>query len=405
MVSDTIRDLLEQAGIRINGPNPWDIRVHDKRWFGRVVREKNLGLGESYMDGWWECGQPDEMICRLLRSGLEDKVRGSLRHQLRLLPAVLFNLQSRARARKIAERHYNLGNDLFFSFLDSYNQYSCGYFQDTDDLNRAQEKKLELTCRKLNLNASDHLLDIGCGWGGLAKYAAERFGCTVTAVNISAEQLEYAKKFCRGLPVHFQDCDYRATEGRFDKIVSVGMFEHVGQKNYRAFMKTVRRCLKEEGIFLLHTIGGNTSRTGCDPWITRYIFPNGMLPSTAQIAKAAENLFVIEDWHNLGLHYDRTLMAWNRNFQKAWSRLEKKYDGRFKRMWEYYLLSCAGAFRARSIQLWQIVMTPYSMGRPHPSLPRARSKILRLRLWMPWIRGILGFCNSRFNSKVTYYEG
>jgi len=366
MVSDTIRDLLEHAGIRINGPNPWDIQVHDARWFGRVVREKNLGLGESYMDGWWECGQPDEMICRLLCSGLEDKVRVGLRYQLRLLPAVLFNLQSSSRARKIAEHHYDLGNDLFFSFLDPYNQYSCGYFQDTDDLNRAQEKKLELTCKKLNLNASDHLLDIGCGWGGLAKYAAERFGCTVTGVNISTEQLEYAKKFCRGLPVHFQDCDYRAIEGHFDKIVSVGMFEHVGQKNYRAFMKKVRRCLKDEGIFLLHTIGGNTSRIGCDPWITRYIFPNGMLPSTAQISRAVENLFVIEGWHNLGPHYDRTLMAWNRNFQKAWPRLEKKFNGRFKRMWEYYLLSCAGAFRARSIQVWQIVMTPYGVGASQP---------------------------------------
>jgi len=188
----------------------------------------------------------------------------------------------------------------------------------------------------------------------------------VTAVNISREQLGFARQFCRDLPVRFQDCDYRAIQGRFDKVVSVGMFEHVGRKNYRTYMKVVRRCLKDDGIFLLHTIGGNASRTGCDPWITRYIFPNGMLPSTAQIARAVEGLFVIEDLHNLGPHYDRTLMAWNANFQKAWPTLSEKYDERFKRMWEYYLLSCAGAFRARNIQVWQVVMTPFGVGAPQP---------------------------------------
>jgi len=366
MLTETVQELFQKAGIRIDGTDAWDIRVHSARFYTRAVREKNLGLGESYMDGWWDCGQVDEMICRLLKSDLQDRIRGSLRYQLRLLPAVLFNLQSRARARRIAKHHYNFGNDLFFSFLDPFNQYSCAYFQDVSDLNKAQEKKLELICGKLDLRPSDHLLDIGCGWGGLARYAAERVGCAVTGVNISSEQLEYARNFCRELPVTFLDCDYRAIAGRFDKIVSVGMFEHVGQKNYRIFMETIRRCLKEDGIFLLHTIGRNTSGAGCDPWITKYIFPNGMLPSVAQIAKAAEGLFVIEDWHNIGPHYDRTLMAWNRNFQAAWPRLKGRYDERFKRMWEYYLLSCAGAFRARSNQVWQVVMTPQGDDAPQP---------------------------------------
>jgi cyclopropane-fatty-acyl-phospholipid synthase len=366
MIADTLRGLLKQAGIEIDGPNPWDIRVHDQRWYSRLIRDKNLGLGESYMDGWWDCAQIDEMVCRLLGGGLEDKVRGNVTYLVRLLPAILFNLQSRSRARIIAERHYDLGNELFFAFLDQYRQYSCGYFQNTDDLDRAQQNKLELICRKLNLSASDHLLDVGCGWGGLARYAAERFGCTVTAVNISREQLRYARDFCQGLPVQFQDRDYRTIDGRFDKIVSVGMFEHVGCKNYRTFMKVIRRCLEGGGIFLLHTIGGNTSRSGCDPWINRYIFPNGMLPSTAQIAQAAEGLFVIEDWHNLCPHYDRTLLAWNANFQKAWPQLKSRYDERFKRMWEYYLLSCAGAFRARNNQVWQIVMTPHGIGAAQP---------------------------------------
>ncbi len=366
IISDAIRELLSDAGIGVNGTNPWDIQIKDERWYGRVWRDNSLGLGESYMDGWWDCQRTDEMICRLLRSGIEEKIKGNLSYLIRFLPAVLFNLQSTARARMISDRHYDLGNNLFLSFLDPYNQYSCGYFKETLDLDRAQQNKLALICAKLNLQASDNVLDIGCGWGGFAKYAAEHYGCTVTAVNISQEQLRYARKFCNGLPVHFMDCDYRSIKGRFDKIVSVGMFEHVGRKNYREFMKVVHRCLKNGGAFLLHTIGGNISKVGCDAWVTRYIFPNGMLPSIAQIGKAAEGLFVIEDWHNLGPHYDKTLMAWHDRFQKAWPELKEIYDTRFKRMWEYYLLSSAGAFRARNIQVWQIVMTKSGGGTQQP---------------------------------------
>jgi cyclopropane-fatty-acyl-phospholipid synthase len=361
-----LKKMFASAGIAVNGVRPWDIRVHDDRFYQRVLRDKNLGLGEAYMEGWWDCSRPDEMIYRLLCSDIVEKSRKSLQYLVRFLPAILLNLQSRSRAPVVARRHYDLDNELFFSFLDPYHQYSCGYFENTDNLAEAQQNKLALLCAKLNLDASDHVLDIGCGWGGFAKYAAERFGCRVTAVNISQEQLRYARDFCKGLPVYFEDRDYRAIEGKFDKIVSVGMFEHVGRKNYHTFMKVVHRCLKDDGIFLLQTIGNNKSRTGCDPWITRYIFPNGMLPSTTQIGKAAERLFVIEDWHNLGPHYDKTLVAWNHNFQQAWPKLKNRYDTKFKHMWEYYLLSCAGAFRARNIQLWQIVMTRYGAGTPQP---------------------------------------
>jgi cyclopropane-fatty-acyl-phospholipid synthase len=367
MIQTTLCNLLQQAGITVNGPNPWDIQVHDDRWYGRVIRERSLGLGESYLDGWWDCERLDEMFCRLLRSGLEKKVRSSLRHLLHFLPGILCNLQSVKRSRIIAERHYDLGNDLFFSFLDTCKQYSCGFFQATDDLDQAQQNKLSLISKKLHLSPGDHVLDIGCGWGGLARYAAEKHGCRVTAVNISKQQLEYARKLCAGLPVELLNQDYRSIQGAFDKIVSVGMFEHVGRKNYPTFMCVVHNCLKDDGVFLLQTIGSNVSTFGCDPWISKYIFPNGMLPSIAQIARAAEKLFVIEDLHNLGPHYDKTLMAWNRNFQQAWPRLREKYDERFKRMWEYYLQSCAGAFRARDIQVWQIVMTKHGTGTAQPS--------------------------------------
>lgn len=366
MLARKFSEMLEPAGIRIDGTDPWDIQVHDRRWFRRILREKNLGLGESYMDGWWDCPRLDELFYRLLKSGMEDRIRGGLLYLGRLLPGNLLNLQSKSRSRVVAEKHYDLGNDLFLSFLDSHQQYSCGYFQVTDDLEEAQRRKLQLIAEKLDLSPGDHLLDIGCGWGGLARYAAQHYGCTVTAVNISQEQLRHAQQSCKDLPVHFRDCDYRAISGRFDKIVSVGMFEHVGQKNHRTFMEVAHRCLKDDGVFLLHTIVGNTSKTCCDPWINKYIFPNGVLPGMRQIARATDRLFVVEDVHNLGPHYDKTLMAWNERFQKAWQQLKGCYDTRFKRMWEYYLLSCAGAFRARNIQLWQIVMTKFGFGRRQP---------------------------------------
>ncbi|MFO7665167.1 MAG: cyclopropane fatty acyl phospholipid synthase [Desulfobacterales bacterium] len=373
MSARLIQHLFNQAGVTVNGANPWDIKIHNENLYDRILRDRNLGLGEAYMDGWWDCERLDEFFCRLLKSNIEEKVTSDLRFLLRFLPAIMFNLQSKSRSRIIAERHYDLDNDLFLSFLDSYNQYSCGYFEGTDDLEQAQRKKLDLICRKLDITGRDHVLDIGCGWGGLSRYIAEHFGSEVTAVNVSREQLSFAREACKDLPVSFLDCDYRAIRGTFDKIVSVGMFEHVGRKNYRTFMEIVHRCLNDNGIFLLHTIGNNRSQVKLDPWFNRYIFPNSMLPSTAQIAKAVEGLFVIEDWHNLGLNYDKTLMAWNKKFQNAWACLQKKYETRFKRMWEYYLLSCAGAFRARNIQVWQILMTKAGTGAPQPERIRNRT--------------------------------
>jgi len=364
---ELIKDLLSKADIQVNGPRLWDIQVRDERFYPRVLKNGSRGLGESYMAGWWDCSRLDEFFCRLLRGRVDKKIGENLKSLFYYLYARLFNPQSPARAHIIAQQHYDLGNDLFLSFLDPYNQYSCAYYSETADLEEAQQKKLDLICRKINLQPQDQVLDIGCGWGGLARYAAEKYGCTVTAVNISDEQIDYARKSCGHLPVNIIRQDYRKIRGTFDKIVSVGMFEHVGPKNYRTFMQAVHRCLIEEGIFLLQTIGGNHSRFNCDPWVNRYIFPNGTLPSLAQIGRAAEGLFVIEDVHNLGSHYEKTLLAWNERFQQAWPGLSGKYDETFKKMWEYYLLSCAGAFRARSIQLWQIVLT---RGLENPDLCR-----------------------------------
>jgi len=356
-----VEQLLSTAGVRIDGHDPWDIRVRDERFYARVLKDGSLGFGESYMEGWWDCARIDEFICRLLKGNLGEKIRGSLWTVLLGLSTRIFNLQSPGRASIAARRHYDLGNDLFFSFLDPCNQYSCAYFQGTDDLAEAQRNKLDLICRKIDLQPTDHLLDIGCGWGGYARYAAEHYGCAVTAVNISEEQIRYSHEYCENLPVKILRADYRQIQGSFDKIVSVGMFEHVGKKKYETFMKVVHRCLEEEGIFLLQTIGCNTPRDSVNPWVDRYIFPDGSLPSMARICRAAEGLLVIEDIHNLGPHYEKTLLAWNDRFQRAWARLAGRYDRIFKRMWEYYLLSYAGAFRARHVQLWQVVFSKHGV--------------------------------------------
>ncbi len=366
MLPSVITEKLAKHGIVINGPNEWDPQVLDERFYGRVMRFKNLGLGEAYMDGWWKCARIDEFICRVLKCGAEGDIRGGIRYALMIVPMLLFNMQLRARSRLSAHEHYDLGNDFFFSFLDPKHQYSCAYFKDTDDLAEAQEKKLELIAEKLELKEGDRLLDIGCGWGGLAKFMATRFGCRVTGVNIAKEQLAFAREDCRGLPVEFLECDYRDVRGEYDKIVSVGMFEHVGKKNFRTFMKTAHRLLADKGLFLLHTIAGNRTAVNCDRWMNKYIFPNGCLPSAAEMTSASEGLFLTEDLHNFAGNYDETLMRWHRNFTRAWPNFEPRYGERFRRMWEYYLLSCAGAFRARAIQLYQLLMSKENDCRPQP---------------------------------------
>jgi cyclopropane-fatty-acyl-phospholipid synthase len=201
------------------------------------------------------------------------------------------------------------------------------------------------------------VLDIGCGWGGFAKYAAEKYGANIHGITVSREQVKYAKKICQGLDVEIELKDYRALKEKFDCIVSIGMFEHVGCGNYRTFIKVVHQCLKADGLFLLHTIAGNNSVNSTDPWINKYIFPNSMLPSAKQITSATEGLFVLEDWHSFGQYYDKTLMAWYNNFIENWTKIKDEYDERFYRMWTYYLLSCAGSFRASRNRLWQIVLS------------------------------------------------
>lgn len=355
--------LLEGSGVAINGDNPWDIQVHDPAFFGRVIRSGSLGLGESYMDGQWDCEQIDEMILRMLRHGLGQRAENPLHHLFYTLRAGFINLQSKTRAFIVGEKHYDLGNDLFERMLDETMCYSCGYWKEATDLHQAQLAKLDLAARKLGLEPGMKVLDIGCGWGSFAYHAAKHYGCQVTGITISKEQAAYAKKRCEGLPVEIILEDYRDLTGCFDRIVSIGMFEHVGHKNYPTYFRAVKNLLAEDGLFLLHTIGSNATHVGADPWINKYIFPNGILPSIVQLVKPSEELFVMEDWQNFGADYDRTLMAWHANFESAWPSISANYDERTYRMFRYYLLICAGAFRARDIQLWQVVFSNRREGR------------------------------------------
>ncbi len=352
-----IEELLALTDIEINGTRPWDIRVLNDNFYSRVLKDPSMQMGETYMDGWWESDQLDETINKLLRAKLGYKLRKNKRLAWRILMAKLLNFQAKDKAFIVGEKHYDIGNDLYRAMLDPRMIYTCAYFRDTDDLDLAQEAKLDLVCKKLNLQKGQKVLDIGCGWGGFLKYAAEKYGVEGVGISVSKEQIAYGQEMCRDLPIELRLQDYRDIKEKFDHVISLGMFEHVGYKNYRTYMEVVHKALKDEGCFLLHTIGLHFSVVKGGSWLSKYIFPGAMLPSVTQIGKASERLFIIEDMHNIGPYYDKTLMCWFDNFDAHYPELKEKYDERFYRMWKYYLLSSAGNFRSRDAQVWQILLS------------------------------------------------
>jgi len=358
-----ITKLLNLADVNINGHRPWDIKIHNEQLYARVLSQGSLGLGEAYMAGWWDCDQLDVFFHRVIWARLNEQVKGSKDSLAQLASAKLFNRQNRRRASKVAEVHYNLDNALYERMLGSSMAYTCGYWLDADDLDTAQFKKYDLVCRKLGLKRGDKVLELGCGWGGFAAHAAEHYGCELVSVSISSEQIKFAKARYATLPIEYVHCDYRdrrvynPTGKLFDAVVSIGMCEHVGYKNYGVLIDAVYDQLQDHGLFLLHTIGGNKPTKVCEAWTHKYIFPNGVLPSIQGLVEAFEGRMIMEDWHNFGTDYDTTLMAWHHNFIKHWPELKMRFDELFYRMWCYYLLSCAGMFRARTAQLWQVVLS------------------------------------------------
>lgn len=360
-----VEEMLALADIRIDGDRPWDLRVHHGDLYRRVLAQGSLGLGESYMDGWWDCEALDQWSFKIFHSRLDQRARPNLGTLWAVLRSRFLNLQNLRRAKPAGAMPYRFGDDLFEAMLDPRMAYSCGYWAEAETLDQAQEAKLDLVCRKIGLEPGQRVLDIGCGWGSFALFAAERYGAEVVGITVSPDQAKLARQRAAEaeLPVEIRLQDYRElpTGETFDHIVSIGMFEHVGFKNYRAFFELARRHLSDDGLFLLHTIGRNHSVTTLDPWVDKYVFPNCMLPSAQQIAEALEGVFVIEDWHNFSADYDRTLMAWWHNFDTAWADLEATYGERFYRMWRFYLQGCAGRFRARRNQLYQLVLSKHGV--------------------------------------------
>jgi len=363
-VKKAFSSLMQFAGITVNGRKPYDIQVYNDQFYSRVLEQATLGLGESYMDKWWDCIALDQFIEKVMRANILSKVKQDWATTWNIIKARVFNLQTAGRAFIVGKKHYDIGNDLYQRMLDRRMQYTCGYWDNADSLDTAQEAKLQMICRKIDLKPGMTLAELGCGFGGFAQYAAQKYDVRVVGFTVSKEQAQYAKELCKGLPVDIRLEDYRKAYGQYDRVISIGLMEHVGYKNYPTYMKQTSRLLKEDGIAFIHTIGSNVSRRICNPWTAKYIFPNSMLPSIAQLGKSMEGYFVVEDWHNFGEDYDKTLMAWWENFENAWPELKSNYGDRFYRMWKYYLLGCAGGFRSRALQLWQIVMTKSGRTRP-----------------------------------------
>ena len=365
---EIIQSLLDQANIEINGKSPWDIQVKDERFYTALAEDPEAGLGDSYTAGWWECEELDKFFFQIFRAQLPNfalKILGSYLYKacknwLKIKHQFL-NLYTIQTAFELAEKHYDIGNDLYQQMLGKHMIYSCGYWKNASHLDKAQEHKLELICQKLHLEPGMKLLDIGCGWGGFARYAAQNYGVKVVGITISQEQYQWAKEHTKDRDVEIRLQDYRHITEKFDRIASIGMFEHVGYKNYQHYMQQVNCCLKEDGLFLLHTIGGDVSQYACNSWINKNIFPHSMIPSIQQIGKACEKCWIMEDWQNFGADYDKTLLSWNKNFKAAWPSLQKHYDETFYRKWNFYLLSSAGAFRARTLQVWQILLSKHGL--------------------------------------------
>ena len=354
--------MLKDAGVTIDGNKPYDLIVHNDRVFKKVFKSGSVGLGESYIEEDWDAKKLDEFFYRLFRSDIHNKARKNIKLALYVAKGQVMNLQAPKRAYRNAQLHYDIGNDLYEPMLGHTMAYTCAYWdRGAKTLDQAQTDKFDLVCEKLGLKKGMKVLDPGCGWGGLSIHMAKKYGCEVVCFTPAKEQIAFIKAHTKGLKVQAKLSTWQDYDGKtkFDRIASIGMMEHVGPKNYREYLTKMQSILKDDGLMVLHTIGGNRSTQYTDPWIDRYIFPGGALPSVKQIASALEGVFILEDWHNLSTNYDKTLLAWYANFKKSYPNLDHtKYDQRFYRMWEYYLLICAALFRSRSTQLWQIVLSP-----------------------------------------------
>lgn len=357
---ESVQKLAEAIGVTINGSKSIDPQIYDERVYDIFLSRNSLALGESYMDKWWDCEDLAGLYSLLINQKILIK-KSLLSDPLLFAGTIFSNLQSRARAFEVGEMHYDLGNDLYEAMLDTHMVYTSAIWEGVDSLDEAQEQKLERICRKLGLKSGERVLDIGCGWGSFMKYAALKYGVECVGLTVSKEQTALGRKRCAGLPVEFVISDYRdyKTDKPFDHIVSIEMIEAVGSKNLRTYFENAHELLKPNGAFFLQAIIDSNPQPIADPWIDKYIFPNGVLVSHHQLEKETRKLFVFEDLKDVGRDYDPTLMAWWENFDRHYEELKTanpKYDKRFYRMWKYYLHSCAALFRTGAAQDFQVVL-------------------------------------------------
>jgi cyclopropane-fatty-acyl-phospholipid synthase len=369
-----IKQMVAGAGVLVTqSPSDFEdasgpaILVRDERFYARVARAANLGFAESYMDGWTELKQIDEMYFRFFCSDLHEGISVPLTHRLAILLARMVNLQTPARAKRDTNAHYDLSNEMFSLILGDVPLYTCGYWhRDGLTLEQANRAAFDLTCQKLELRPGMRLLDVGCGWGALLRHAAQNYGISGLGVNISAPQLDFCRDTCQGLPLAFllEDCrllDRRKYGEQFDAVSAVAMINHIGPKNYRHLFETMHAVLKNGGLFLLQGIANRKKMYANDPFLNKYVFPRGVCPNLAQLLAPVEQFFTLEDFHNFTSYYPNTLTTWNANLQHNWEKISTLgFDQRFRRMWELYFLSAAGACRAREVIIFQAV---FSKGR------------------------------------------
>jgi cyclopropane-fatty-acyl-phospholipid synthase len=330
-----------------------------------VILDPELKLGESYMDGALilEQGTIADVLAVLQSPAAEPPLWARPRQLLRYLHRRLAQLNWRRRARRNVAHHYDLDDRLYSLFLDADRQYSCAYFESPDQsLDDAQLAKRRHLAAKLLTQAGQRVLDIGCGWGGLALYLAENCGARVTGITLSEHQLAAARVRAaeKGLAAtaDFRLQDYREVTGRFDRIVSVGMFEHVGVGYYDEFFRKCRAALADDGVMLLHSIGRSEGPSVTNPWIGKYIFPGGYIPALSEVLPAVERAgLMVTDVEILRLHYAETLKAWRQRFLAHRDEVERIYDRRFVRMWEFYLAASEMAFREQGLMVLQMQLT------------------------------------------------
>ena len=348
---------LERVGIVVNGPNPWDPQVHDQRFWNRLLAEGSLGLGEAYMDGWWDCADLAEFFNRILKGEIHKHLKLTANHVWQLLQARLLNMQNIARSRRVAAMHYN-ETDAYAASLDARMTGSCGYWPDgVTNVDQAQEAKLDMVCRKVAAQARRARLGHRLRLGRL-------HGLCRREVRRPLRRRHRLPRPGRLRPRALQGTSHRVPGQGLPRVRRQGRQDRLdGDVRARRLqelprlLRAARRALKGDGLFMLHTIGQHFSETTIEPWLEKYIFPGGVIPSIAQVGKAIDGLWTLIDVHNIGPHYDKTLMAWNDNFEAKWTRRNTPEDVRFYRMWRYYLLCCAGGFRAKILQVWQFVLS------------------------------------------------